>query len=192
MEALGGIPELDSAAGLSHIGGSLSAYIGILRQFCAEFDSYIEEIHRFLAEENWKEYAIRLHAMKGVFASIGVESLRDWAHKLELAGKNQERDVCLAETEAICNAMTQFRNKLIATGLSTAAAKEKHPESSEWVREKLAALKDACIIGDSGAADTIAAELESAYVDDATDKMLGEIVEAVASMEYEKVLETVG
>jgi HPt (histidine-containing phosphotransfer) domain-containing protein len=189
LMALSGIPELDTAAGLSHIGGSLPAYIGILRQFCAEFDGYLEEIRRFLAEANWKEYTIRLHAMKGVFANIGVESLREWADKLELAGKNQEIDICLAETEAICNAMAQFRDKLVATGLLAGTEKAKHSVSGEWVREKLAALKDACTIGDSSAADEVAAELETAHVDDATDKMLGEIVKAVAALEYEAVLE---
>jgi hypothetical protein len=96
--------------------------------------------------------------------------------------------VCLAETEAICNALAQFRDKLIAAGLSTAAAKEKHPESAEWVREQLAALKDACTLGDSGVADAIAAELESAHVDGETDKRIAEIVRAAASFDYDKAI----
>jgi CheY-like chemotaxis protein/anti-sigma regulatory factor (Ser/Thr protein kinase) len=202
LVALSGIPELDVSAGLSHIGGSLPAYIGILRQFCAEFDGYLEEIRRFLGQENWKEYAIRLHAIKGVFVNIGVVSvpkdsaalnsealsLRDWAYKLELAGKNQELDVCRTETEAICEAMSQFRDKLVAAGLLAGMEKEKHSVSAEWVRGKLAALKDACTTGDSDAADAIAAELATAHVDDATDKMLEEIVQAVAGLEYELVI----
>jgi CheY-like chemotaxis protein len=36
------IAELDVPAGLSHIGENRPAYLGILRQFCAEIDGYLE------------------------------------------------------------------------------------------------------------------------------------------------------
>jgi CheY-like chemotaxis protein len=191
------IAELDIPAGLSHIGENRPAYAGLLRQFCAEFDGYLEEIHRFAATENWKEYSIRLHALKGVFANIGVvsknseaPSLREWALKLEMASKNGDAATCVAETDAICEAMSQFRDKLLATSLNLEGApKEKHQATAEFVSEKLSALRDACIKGDSDTADAIAAELETAHVDDETDKILEEIVKAVAALEYETAQE---
>jgi HPt (histidine-containing phosphotransfer) domain-containing protein len=112
--ALFSVPELDVNEGLTHVGGNISVYIDILRQFCTECDSILEKIRLATAAENWKDYAIRLHGVKGVFANIGVESLRAWAYKLELAGKNQEAGVCRAETDPFCAAMTQFRDKLAA------------------------------------------------------------------------------
>jgi hypothetical protein len=84
--------------------------------------------------------------------------------------------------------MTQFRDKLVATGLLAGVEKEKHSVNAEWVREKLAALKVACTQGDSDTADVLAAELETAHVDDAVDKMLEKIVKAVAALEYERVI----
>jgi CheY-like chemotaxis protein/HPt (histidine-containing phosphotransfer) domain-containing protein len=184
------IAELDVSAGLSHIGENRPAYAGILRQFCAEFDSYIEGIRRFLAAEDWKEYSIRLHAMKGVFANIGVDTLRERALKLEMASKNGDTATCVAETDAIVDAMSQFRDKLLATSLGfEEPPKEKHQVTAEFISEKLAALMDACVKGDSDTANTIASELETAHVDDETDKILEEIVQAVAALEYEIVRE---
>jgi CheY-like chemotaxis protein/two-component sensor histidine kinase len=191
------IAELDVPAGLSHIGENRPAYVSILRQFCAEVDGYLEEIRRFLATEDWKEYSIRLHAMKGVFANIGVvstnseaPSLHEWALKLEIASKDGDTATCIAETEAIAEAMSQFRNKLLATSLMDKnAPKEKHSVTAEFISEKLSALRDACVNGDSDTADAITAELETAHVDDETDKVLAEIVQAVAALEYETVRE---
>jgi CheY-like chemotaxis protein len=106
------IEELDVRAGLLHIGGNRSAYVVVLRQLCTEIVHHIEEIRRFTENKDWKEYAILLHGLKGVFANIGVESLREWAYRLEMASKNNDTAACQAETEGICDAITQFRDKL--------------------------------------------------------------------------------
>jgi CheY-like chemotaxis protein/HPt (histidine-containing phosphotransfer) domain-containing protein len=109
------IPELDVNAGLSNTGGSIPVYIEILRQYCSQLDVFLSEIRSALKSENWKDYSIRLHSMKGMFANIGMESLREWAYKLELASKNNELDICRAETDAICDAMLKLRDALSAT-----------------------------------------------------------------------------
>jgi hypothetical protein len=59
--------------------------------------------------------------------------------------------------------------------------------TAEFISERLSALRDACVNGDSDTADAIAAELETAHVDDETDKILAEIAQAVAALEYETV-----
>jgi signal transduction histidine kinase/DNA-binding NarL/FixJ family response regulator len=189
------IAELDVPAGLSHIGENRPAYIDILRQFCAETDGYLEEIRRFKDYENWKEYSIRLHAMKGVFANIGVvsknseaPSLKEWAHRLEMASKDGDTATCAAETDAIVAAISQFRDKLLATSLMPEdAPKEKHQATAKFISERLSALIEACVSGDSDNADAIAAELETVHVDDETDEILKEIVRAAAALEYETV-----
>jgi hypothetical protein len=50
--------------------------------------------------------------MKGVFANIGVKDLSEWASRLERASKDNDTATCLAETEGIVDAMTEFRDKL--------------------------------------------------------------------------------
>jgi hypothetical protein len=126
--------------------------------------------------------------MKGVFANIGVESLREWAHRLEMASKDGDTATCVAKTDAIVAAISQFRDKLLATSLMPEdAPKEKHQVTAKFISERLSALIEACVSGDSDTADAIAAELETVHVDDEMDEILKEIVRAVAALEYETV-----
>jgi signal transduction histidine kinase/CheY-like chemotaxis protein/HPt (histidine-containing phosphotransfer) domain-containing protein len=186
IDELAHIDELDVNAGLSHIGGNKVAYIQILRQFCAEFDGYIADIKRFWAEENWGEYSIRLHAMKGVFANIGVDSLSKWAYTLEYASKHGDVDLCWKETEAICEAMYSFKGKLLKTSLSAEGErKEKQAISAEGLREKLGAVVEACRHGDTSAADKLGEELSAAAFSDVVDPLIAELCDLISFLDYD-------
>jgi CheY-like chemotaxis protein len=192
LEELGQIEGLDVQRGLSHVGDDSSTYIMILQQFCTEFDGYLEEIRRFTAEENWKEYSIRLHAMKGVFANIGMDFLSTWAYKLEQASRNQEYGICIGETEGICYEMYRFREKLLKTSLMNGGeAVVRAAVSAEVVREKLDALVEACTSGDSDKADSLAAELDRMSCGEALDAVLKEISGLVASLDYDLVIDKI-
>jgi signal transduction histidine kinase/CheY-like chemotaxis protein len=186
LEELGGIGDLDVKAGLSHIGDNKTAYIQILRQFCAEFDGYIADIQQFWAEENWGEYSIRLHAMKGVFANIGVESISKWAYTLEYASKHGDTDLCRKETEAICEAMNAFREKLLKTSLmNEGERKEKQAISVEALAEKLDAVIEACKRGNTDAADKLGEELSVAAFSEAVDPLIAELCELISFLDYD-------
>jgi signal transduction histidine kinase/CheY-like chemotaxis protein/HPt (histidine-containing phosphotransfer) domain-containing protein len=186
LDELGQIGDLDVNAGLSHIGNNKTAYIKILRQFCAEFDGYIADIQRFWSEEDWKEYSIRLHAMKGVFANIGVESISKWAYTLEYASKHGDADLCLKETEAICEAMNVFREKLLKTSLmDTGERKEKQAISAEALSEKLDAVIEACRRGNTDAADKLGEELSVAAFSETVDPLIAELCELISFLDYD-------
>jgi HPt (histidine-containing phosphotransfer) domain-containing protein len=192
LQELGQVEGLDIQAGLSHVGHDKATYIMILRQFCKEFDGYLEEIQGFTAKENWKEYSIRLHAMKGVFANIGMDSLSKWAYKLEQASKNNEYSLCIEETEPICQQMYWFRETLIKTGLMELGEAAKKTLVTQGVlEEKLKALVQACKIGAGDAADTLAAELDKMTYNEAADEMLREISNLAASLDYDIIPEKV-
>ncbi|MDR0723392.1 MAG: response regulator [Treponema sp.] len=183
---------IDITVGLSHVGNSHAAYAQILRQFCMELDTYIKEIRLFTAEKNWKEYSIRLHAMKGIFANMGVDAISKWAYSLEYASKNGNYAKCIDETEAICEEMLQFREKLRTTSLmDKAEAKEKEPMDEGVLREKLDALAHACTSGDSNRADALAMELEKLTLNAEVDERLEVICGLVASLDYDVVLEQI-
>jgi CheY-like chemotaxis protein len=186
LEELARIEGLDVDAGLSHIGGNKPAYIRILRQFCAEFDGYIADIKRFWAEEQWGEYSIRLHAMKGVFANIGVESISKWAYTLEYASKHGDADLCLKETEAICDAMYAFKERLLKTPLmDKGEGKEKLGISAEALAEKLDAVIEACKRGDTGAADKLGEELSTAAFSEGVDPLIAELCDLISFLDYD-------
>ncbi|MDR2632305.1 MAG: response regulator [Treponema sp.] len=183
---------MDITVGLSHVGNDHGTYAKLLRQFCVELDTYVKEIRAFLSEENWKEYSIRLHAMKGVFANMGVDTLSTWAYTLEYASKNGNYAKCIEETAAICEEMLQFREKLRNTSLmDTAEARVKEPVDERTLRETLDALAGACRIGDSSRADTLAQELAGFTFNGEVDERLEAICGLVASLDYDVVLEQI-
>jgi HPt (histidine-containing phosphotransfer) domain-containing protein len=183
------ITGLDVNKGLSHIGGNQPIYFEVLRQLCAELDDDIKELCGFMEAENWKEYRIKIHALKGTLANIGMQEISDWAYKLEKAAATGEEDVCRKETDAICEALNGFKNKLCATTLNNDTVKETRLVDQAFLREKLAVLDVACQKGDSDVADALAVELETARYNEELDGVLAEIRADIASFNYDAVLE---
>jgi signal transduction histidine kinase/response regulator of citrate/malate metabolism/ABC-type amino acid transport substrate-binding protein len=190
FKELGKITDLDMEAGLSHMADNRTVYIQILRQFCKELDRYLDDINTFLAAENWKEYTIKIHAMKGVFANMGVSSLAKWAYDLEFASKNNDYEKCVKQTESLCASMFNFREKLLETSLmETTGAAKKHDATGSELLAILEALDAACKAGESGKADALAEELKAASFNGAADALSAEIYDLVASLDYDQVLE---
>jgi hypothetical protein len=108
-------PELNIKAGLSHAERNKGVYFNTLRRFCEEYDGHIREIVRFTAEENWRDYSVRLQLLKNIFADMGNETLSMWARKLELASGRHDSVICKEETEPFCYAMYLFKEKLAET-----------------------------------------------------------------------------
>jgi signal transduction histidine kinase/DNA-binding NarL/FixJ family response regulator/HPt (histidine-containing phosphotransfer) domain-containing protein len=183
---------IDITLGLSHVGNNHAAYAHMLRQFCVELDTYIKEIRLFTAQENWKEYSIRLHGMKGIFANMGAEAISKWAYSLEYASKNGKYAKCMEETEAICEEMLQFREKLRTTSLmDKEESKEKEPVDEGVLRKKLDALAQACASGESSLADVLMEELERLTFNGEVDERLAVICGLVASLDYDVALEQI-
>ena len=192
LAEIAGIEGFDTAAGLSHTRDNAAAYLGILRQFCNEYDGYEAEINQYLAAENWKDYAIKLHAMKGVFATIGMDSLSQWARKLELAAKSGDTATCKNETAGICRAMRAFIDRLAGTSLVT--PEETGPRikvEAAALEEKLAQLREACMKGDCDFADALAAEIAGMSLDPETDRVLAEVCSLAASLDYDAAIEKI-
>jgi HPt (histidine-containing phosphotransfer) domain-containing protein len=190
-DELAAISGLDVEDGVSHIGGSREGYHRILRQFCEGFDEGMATIRTALEKEDWKDYAIRLHAYKGVFATLGQKPLSEWARKLEFAGKAAETAVCAAETAPVIAAMTAFRDALLATTLFPKDAAVKTKIAPEALAAKLAALSKACAAYKSTEASEIAATLANVSLDEVTDTALSGILALVASLDYGEAVEKI-
>jgi len=126
MDALFGelsrIEILDLWEGMSHVGNSLELYYDSLRRFYEEFNTHVTNLKETFEREDWKNYTIRIHAFKGAFANLGIETLRSWAYDLEIASKNEEYDKCRLDTPKIVEAMMDFWNKLGKTSLPNTKA----------------------------------------------------------------------
>jgi CheY-like chemotaxis protein/HPt (histidine-containing phosphotransfer) domain-containing protein len=121
IDQLKNIEELDTDAGLVNVGNYEEAYIEVLRAFFSDFDNQIEGLREALASEDWKDYTIRIHGLKGSFLNIGAKDLGKWAYELEMASKSGDTEKCRQEITPICQAMVKFRTALAKTSLMEGA-----------------------------------------------------------------------
>jgi signal transduction histidine kinase/CheY-like chemotaxis protein/HPt (histidine-containing phosphotransfer) domain-containing protein/HAMP domain-containing protein len=195
LEELSRTAELNVRAGMSYIGESKENYFGILRFFSDKCDSYIEELDKTLKEENWQDYAIKVHALKGVLANIGMERLSQWAAKLEKASKagdDESLAACRAETLPFSVDLGKFRDKLRQTALFAApsgAEESKKPGDRQFLKEQIGLLKEACTSYSFGDTKKIIAALGEYEWDAETGKELENIRQFVVSLDYDKALE---
>ncbi|MCL2623841.1 MAG: PAS domain-containing protein, partial [Planctomycetaceae bacterium] len=83
LQELTKIEDLSLINGLSRVGGDKNLYIEVLRQFCKDAEGDIDALKQFAKQGKWKDYAIRVHGVKSVFATIGNQFMSDWAFRLE-------------------------------------------------------------------------------------------------------------
>lgn len=74
--------------GLQYCSGSEEFYIEMLRMFYEQSVDKKKGIVTLYGEENWVEYAVKVHALKSTSLTIGAEQLSDKAKDMEKAGKD--------------------------------------------------------------------------------------------------------
>ncbi len=76
--------------GLEYCVGEADFYTEMLQLFCSQGPEKRDEIASLYEAANWKDYAIKVHALKSTSLTIGAEALSEQAKQLELAGKAED------------------------------------------------------------------------------------------------------
>ncbi|MDR0853845.1 MAG: response regulator [Clostridiales Family XIII bacterium] len=98
--------------GIEYVGGSITAYMGILADFCVDAREKMEKINQTRTDEDWEEYAIYVHAIKGAARNIGIEKIADTAAQLERAAKNGEGQLVLENTDSFLSALNDLLTEI--------------------------------------------------------------------------------
>lgn len=81
--------------------GDEDGFREIVAIFHAEGEKRRENLTRYFAEQDWKNYVICVHALKGNAKGIGADDLSAAAKELEFAGKENRIDYILQHHEAM-------------------------------------------------------------------------------------------
>jgi CheY-like chemotaxis protein len=193
LEELSRIGGLEVQTGLSHVGQNRETYYTALRQFADNCDSYLEDLGATLKAGDWKNYAIRAHALKGVLAAFGAGRLSQWAGNLEKASKEGSEfspALCKEETAPFSAALSKFQTALHETSLfavSDVDKKEKPKGDEKFLREQIPLLIEACNKFSSENAEKIIASLLEYDWENETNAKLEKIRALVAGYDFEKV-----
>ncbi|MBR2530724.1 MAG: response regulator [Lachnospiraceae bacterium] len=111
------VPKLDLMSGISHC-ETATEYLDALATFTGSIREKSDDIERFLKEENWPMYLLRVHSLKSVARLVGADSLADKAADLEYAGEQGEYALVYALTPAMIEEYRSFSGKLERLGTS--------------------------------------------------------------------------
>ena len=81
---------IDMETALMYCGGDLNDYIELAKVYIETGEHYYEELIRFHAEQDWKNYAILAHSIKSTSKTLGAMKLSDIAYKEEQAAKAED------------------------------------------------------------------------------------------------------
>ena len=82
--------NIDMDKALYYLGGDPDLYREIIMQFAEEIDEKISKLNSYLANKDWKNYEIVIHAMKSSSKMIGAyPEVSDDAYELEKAAHNE-------------------------------------------------------------------------------------------------------
>ena len=87
FDAMEGI-DIDTA--LTYCGGSLEDFIELARVYSETSEKNLVDIQAYYEANDWKNYAILVHALKSSSKTIGAIELSDVAYIEEMAAKNAE------------------------------------------------------------------------------------------------------
>lgn len=77
---------IDMVLGLTYCAEDEELYTEMLKEFLS--DDKRQSLNEFLAEDNYKDYIIKIHGLKSSALTIGARELSEEAKKLEFAGKD--------------------------------------------------------------------------------------------------------
>ncbi len=84
---------IDTDSAIEYCGDSSEAYFDTLNYFTQDFDSKRDQLTLLYDNQNWKEYNILIHAIKGNLRILGITDLAAKALSLEKASKRENLDV---------------------------------------------------------------------------------------------------
>jgi CheY-like chemotaxis protein len=124
-ETLPDLPGIDTASGLTRVGGNLKLYKKILLKFYTDYTDAAAQIQTAIDDSD-QELAQRLaHTVKGVAGNIGAIDLQEPSKNLELAAKAGEFDQAKALMDPFREALDQVLESLKAIAQPPAQEEKK-------------------------------------------------------------------
>ena len=168
--------------------GSPEAYLPLLKIFYVSLDETPDEIEGYYREENWKDYTIKVHALKSSARLIGATTFGEEAQLLENAGKAGDIDYIRAHHEAF---MAKYRS--FATPLSKVFTEketdEGKPEADtklmEWLFKE---IRSAAEKMDDDRLEELVAEIGAYRIPKAHKELYGKLKAAAARFDYKTIL----
>ena len=79
--------EINMKSAMRYSGGDEALYQEVVQEFCKQEKEYAPKLKQYYEEQNWKDFRIIVHAIKGASLLVGANHFSDWAKTIELSVK---------------------------------------------------------------------------------------------------------
>jgi CheY-like chemotaxis protein len=182
------IPGIQTETVIQNVGCSVRSYKRILRMFCRTALERVLKIKESWKNDEYEDFAIRIHAFKGAAFSIGAQTIGDMAQELEDAAADRDEEFIEKKTgEFLEEALALVRN--ITETIRSTAEKIEEPINAAHVPFKK--LKEALLSVDIEAINIFFKEYGNSFLDNEAANLISEIEHDILLFEYEKALEKI-
>jgi HPt (histidine-containing phosphotransfer) domain-containing protein len=187
---------LDIEAGLEHCNNDRDFYLRTLRSAVSGLPSECASLQKEYDAADWKNFGIRSHALKSMFATIGAENLSAEGKRFEFAAKEGRFDECQAGGQEFIDSVASFAKALNAA-LEQMPLEIPHEEKSPkpstaqnhmFIFDRINALVSALEEANTKAIKANYAELDSIFVRLDIDKVK-ELIDNYDYVEAAKLLQ---
>ena len=83
-----------------------------MHEFCGQVEEYLPQLEMQFKNQNWEQYVILAHALKGNSLNIGASEFSKLSLQHELAGKEKNIDFIMAEYPVYVEALKMLLEKV--------------------------------------------------------------------------------
>ncbi len=187
LASLRGQKLIDIDCGIKN-SGSADAYIPLLKVFYDSIEEKAAEIERFYASEDYKNYTIKVHALKSSARIIGATEFGEEAQKLENAGKADDIGYIREHHGAFMSEYSAFKGVLspmFSDGTSSEEKSDKPVADPGLMEDFYSAISDAAGAMDLDTLEAAFEEMKEYSVPDSDIEIWNKVKAAFDSFDYE-------
>jgi HPt (histidine-containing phosphotransfer) domain-containing protein len=173
--------------------GSEEAFRSVLEIFYNSIPDKHEELENYYVSCDWKNYTVKIHALKSSARLVGALELGDMAEALEMAGKGDNIQYIRENHGAVMDHYLSYQEALSpAFGNKDAGGREeadKPVADADLMASIYEELRDAADDMDCEKVETIMREIGEYSIPDPDKEKFERIREAAKMLDYDKILE---
>ena len=167
--------------------GDAEAYLPLLKIFYESMKGTAKEIDGHYAAEDWKNYTIKIHALKSSARLIGAAAFGEEAQLLENAGKAEDIEYIRGHHEAFMAKYRSFEAPLSEVFTETDTEEEKPEADAELMEGVFEEIRLAAEDMDGDRLEDIVAEMEAYRIPEAHAELYGKLKAATAKLDFETI-----
>ncbi|MDR2826389.1 MAG: response regulator, partial [Deltaproteobacteria bacterium] len=182
------IDGIDASVGIARAGGRPEAWLRTLEFFRKDAQQGLEILQSTLADCDYKNFTVHIHALKSASATIGALNLAEQAAALEVAGRDEDKNFIAENIENFRRDMLKALEKLTPfLQLNTTLAEATGMEAPKTeILAELVRLKEAVENTDTRSIDSIIGRLQTQNTTSDMQNALEKISEHFLQVEYDE------